>query len=225
MKVLVIEDEQSLNQNIVEYLSSQQYLCESVGNYRDAREKILGYEYDCIVLDINLPDGNGLQILKLLKAEEKTDGVIIISARGELDDRITGLQMGADDYLTKPFHVSELSVRIASIIRRKKLQGSNWIKFEEISIDTLAATVTINGEPLVLTRKEYDLLLFFIINKNRVHSKNAIAEHLWGDNMDLVDSYDFIYAHIKNLRKKLLQAGCDDYIKSIYGVGYKFSLQ
>lgn len=225
MKILIVEDEQSLNKSMVDYLTEQQYLCESVGNFKDAREKILGYDYDCIVLDITLPDGNGLQILKLLKAAEKVDGVIIISARGELDDRITGLQLGADDYLTKPFHLSELSVRIASIIRRNKLQGNNTVKFEEITIDTLAVTVAVNEVPVILTRKEYDLLLFFIINKNRVHSKNAIAEHLWGDKMDLVDSYDFIYAHIKNLRKKLVQAGCDDYIHSIYGIGYKFSLQ
>jgi len=208
---------------MVDYLSSQQYLCESVSNYRDALEKAELYEYDCIVLDIMLPGGNGLQILQALKDAGKTDGVIIISAKNELDDKIKGLSLGADDYLTKPFHLSELSVRIAAIIRRKNLQGSNLITFEEISIDVQAKTAAVNRNNIVLTRKEYELLVYLLINKNRVLSKNTIAAHLWGDDMDMADNYDFIYAHIKNLRKKLLQAGAGDYIQSVYGMGYKFS--
>ena len=208
---------------MVDYLSSQQYLCESVLNFKEALEKIETYQYDCIVLDIMLPGGSGLQLLQELKKTNKTDGVIIISARNELDDKITGIQLGADDYLTKPFHLSELSVRIAAIIRRKNMQGSNLVKFEEIEIDVPAKQVKINGSELVLTRKEYELLVYFIINRNRVLSKNAIAEHLWGDNMDMADNYDFIYAHIKNLRKKLIQAGAGDYLQSVYGMGYKFS--
>lgn len=170
-----------------------------------------------------LPDGNGLQLLQLLKEANKLDGVIIISARNELDDKIMGLKLGADDYLTKPFHLSELSVRIAAIIRRKNMQGSNLLKFNELTIDVQAKTVAVNGKDLSLTRKEYDLLVYFIINKQRVLSKSAIASHLWGDDMDMADNYDFIYAHIKNLRKKLLDSGVHDYIKSIYGMGYKFS--
>lgn len=208
---------------MVDYLSSQQYVCESVANFQDAREKIELYQYDCIVLDIMLPDGNGLQLLQLLKEANKLDGVIIISARNELDDKIMGLKLGADDYLTKPFHLSELSVRIAAIIRRKNMQGSNLLKFNELTIDVQAKTVAVNGKDLSLTRKEYDLLVYFIINKQRVLSKSAIASHLWGDDMDMADNYDFIYAHIKNLRKKLLDSGVHDYIKSIYGMGYKFS--
>lgn len=208
---------------MVDYLSSQQYICESVSNFSDAQEKIELYQYDCIVLDIMLPDGNGLQLLQQLKESNKLDGVIIISARNELDDKITGLKLGADDYLTKPFHLSELSVRIAAIIRRKSLQGSNLLRYNEIVIDIQAKTVEINDKDINLTRKEYDLLVYFIINKQRVLSKNAIASHLWGDDMDMADNYDFIYAHIKNLRKKLLDAGAQDYIKSIYGMGYKFS--
>jgi len=208
---------------MVDYLSSQQYVCESVGNFHDALEKIDLYQYDCIVLDIMLPDGNGLQLLQHLKQANKLDGVIIISARDELDDKINGLKLGADDYLTKPFHLSELSVRIAAIIRRKNLQGNNLLRFNELTIDIQAKTVMVNNKDLTLTRKEYDLLVYFIINKQRVLSKNAIASHLWGDDMDMADNYDFIYAHIKNLRKKLLDAGAQDYIKSIYGMGYKFS--
>ncbi len=224
MKILIVEDEPALNKSMVEYLSSQQYLCESVFNYKDALEKIELYQYDCIVLDLMLPGGSGLQLLQVLKDANKTDGVIIISARDELNDKIVGLQLGADDYLTKPFHLPELSVRIAAIIRRKNMHGSNLMNFEEIHIDVLAKTVQISNKEVILTRKEYELLLYFIINKNRVLSKSAIAEHLWGDNMDMADNYDFIYAHIKNLRKKLLQAGAGDYIQSIYGMGYKFSV-
>ncbi len=224
MKILIVEDEPSLNKSMVDYLTSQQYLCESVNNYHDALEKAELYQYDCIVLDIMLPDGNGLKILNVLKAANKTDGVIIISAKNELDDKIQGLSLGADDYLTKPFHLSELSVRIAAIIRRKSQQGSNILAFEEIAIDTMAKAVTINKNTIVLTRKEYDLLVYLVINKNRVLSKNTIAEHLWGDDMDIADNYDFIYAHIKNLRKKLLNAGAPDYLQSVYGMGYKFAI-
>lgn len=225
MKVLIIEDEPGLNRSMTDYLSSQQYLCESVSDFAHAREKIEMYQYDCIVLDIMLPGGNGLELLKMLKKANKMDGVIIISARNELEDKILGLQLGADDYLTKPFHLPELSVRIAAIIRRKNMQGSNILSFEEITLDVAAKTVKVNNNEVFLTRKEYELLVYFIVNKNRVVSKNAIAGHLWGDDMDVADNYDFIYAHIKNLRKKLIQFGAGDYIKSIYGMGYKFAVK
>ncbi len=223
MKLLIIEDESSLNKSMVDYLSKQQYLCEAVNNYQDALEKIECYEYDCIVLDIMLPDGNGLQLLQHLKANNKQEGVIIISARNELDDKIMGIQSGADDYLTKPFHLSELSVRIAAIIRRKNLQGNNILTFNDIKIDVLAKSISVNEKDIAVTRKEYELLLYFMINKNRVLSKNAIAEHLWGDDMDMAGNHDFIYTHIKNLRKKLMVAGAGDYLQSVYGMGYKFS--
>ncbi len=225
MKILIVEDEPSLNKSIVDYLTSQQYLCEQVSNYRDALDKIETYDYDCIVLDIMLPGGNGLQLLQSVKKSGKTDGVIIISAKNELDDKIKGISLGADDYLTKPFHLSELSVRIAAIIRRKNGMGNNLISFEEIVVDVQAHTVSVNNQPVILTRKEFELLLYLVINKNRVLSKNTIAGHMWGDDMDMADSYDFIYAHIKNLRKKLLAAGAGDYIQSVYGMGYKFALR
>jgi DNA-binding response OmpR family regulator len=224
MKILIVEDEPALNKSMVDYLSSQQYLCEAVSTYHEAIEKTELYDYDCIVLDIMLPGGSGLKILEGLKEANKTDGVIIISARSELDDKITGLKLGADDYLTKPFHLSELSVRIAAILRRKNTRGSNQLVFEEIAVDLDAKTTAINKNNLTLTKKEYELLVYFIINKNRVLSKNTIAEHLWGDDMDMADNYDFIYAHIKNLRKKLIAAGAGDYIQSIYGMGYKFAI-
>ncbi|WP_407481047.1 response regulator transcription factor [Elizabethkingia meningoseptica] len=222
MKILIIEDEIALSKSIVTYLKQENYLCETATNFNTAIEKVDSYDYDCILLDISLPDGNGLNILKVLKENDKTDGVIIISAKDSIDDKIAGLTLGADDYIPKPFHLSELSARIAAVIRRRRFNGGNILVFHEITIDTLAKTVTANHQTIDLTRKEYDLLLYFTINKNRVLSKTAIAEHLSGENADVYDNYDFIYAHIKNMKKKLAAAGCNDYLKSVYGMGYKF---
>lgn len=224
MKILIIEDEPELRKSIVSYLSSLNYRCEVAGDFHSAMDKTEIYDYDCILLDITLPDGNGLNILRELKANKKTDGVIIISAKDAIDDRIEGLNLGADDYLPKPFHLPELGARVAAVIRRRQFDGSNVISLNELKIDTQAATVTVNDKSVELTRKEYDLLLYLATNKNRVISKNAIAEHLTANDSELFDNFDFIYAHIKNLKKKLAQAGSSDYIKSIYGMGYKFEI-
>jgi len=223
MKILIIEDEPSLNKSMVDYLTAEKYRGEAVGDYWTASEKIEFYQYDCIVLDLTLPGGSGFGVLQLLKNNNKTPGVIIISARNELDDKIKGLQLGADDYLTKPFHLPELNVRIAAILRRKNAQGFNTLFFEDIQLALEAKTVFVAGKEVCLTKKEYDLLVYFVINKNKVLSKNSIVEHLWGDDMDIADNYDFIYTHIKNIRKKLMQAGAGDYIRSVYAMGYKFS--
>jgi DNA-binding response OmpR family regulator len=223
MKVLIIEDEKALSASIFTYLNSEQYVCEIASDFHSAMTKVGQYDYACIILDINLPGGSGLEILGELKKSHKADGVLIISARNSLDDRLNGLNAGADDYLSKPFHLSELAARVAAIIRRKSFDGNNNLKFEELDLDVLYKTVKVNDRIVELTRKEYDLLLYFISNKNKVINKSAIAEHLWGDNMDMADSYDFIYTHIKNLRKKLIQAGSRDYVKSVYGMGYKFT--
>ncbi len=222
MKVLVIEDEPEISNSICTYLANEQFICETAFDYATALEKISLYDYTCIVLDIGLPDGSGMDLLHTLKDDGKSDGVLIISARNSIDDKVSGLKAGADDYLTKPFHLSELSARVAAIIRRKSFDGKNTISFDVLTLDLLDKTARVNHRVIDLTRKEYDLLLYFLSNKNKVISKSAIAEHLWGDNMDLADNYDFIYTHIKNLRKKLLQAGCPDYIRSVYGMGYKF---
>ena len=224
MKLLIVEDEVSLNQSITDFLSAAGYLCEPVFNYADAMEKIDYHDYDCIILDIMLPGGSGLELLRYLKQDGKTDGVIIISAKGALEDKIEGLQLGADDYLTKPFHLSELSVRVSAIIRRKSFNGQSVISIGNINIDTIGKTVTVNKQTVELTQKEYQLLLFLTINKNRVLTKNAIAQHLWGDDMDFPANYDFIYSHIKNLRKKIVAAGSEDCIRSIYGAGYKMQI-
>lgn len=222
MKILIIEDEIELAKSISEYLSGESYLCEFAATFSDAMNKIETFQYDCILLDIMLPGGSGLTILEELKKQNKQDGVIIISAKNALDDKIKGLQLGADDYLTKPFHLSELMARIYSIIRRKQFNNSNIIKQNELQINLLAKTVSINNEAIILTKKEFDLLIYFIGNKNKVISKSTLAEHLSGDFADMLDNHDFVYAHVKNLKKKLYEAGCDHYLKTVYGTGYKW---
>lgn len=222
MKILIVEDEKELANDIAEYLSGESYLCEIAYSYKEASQKIGIYHYDCILLDLMLPGGDGLQLLELLKKQNIQDGVIIISAKNSIEDKVKGLQIGADDYLAKPFHHSELSARIHSVIRRKQFDNSNIITQNEIIIDLLAKTVSVHKYTVNLTKKEYDLLLFFIGNKNRVLSKSALAEHLSGDIADMFDNYDFVYAHVKNLKKKLAEAGCNNYLKTMYGTGYKW---
>jgi len=224
MKILIIEDESELVRDMVKFLSNEQYLCEWASDYKSAIDKIYDYEYDCILLDLMLPGGDGLSILKELKKQNKQEGVIIISAKNSIDDKITGLKLGADDYLAKPFHHAELAARIESIIRRKQFNSSNIITQNELSIDLDSKTVSINNSFVGLTKKEYNLLLFFIGNKNRVLSKSALAEHLSGDFADMFDNHDFVYAHVKNLKRKLKTGGYADNIKTIYGTGYKWEL-
>ena len=222
MKILIIEDEIELSKSIAEYLSSEDYLCEFAFTYDEALRKIAAFTYDCILLDITLPDGNGLDIIEELKKVNKQDGVIIVSAKNALDDKIKGLQLGADDYLTKPFHLSELMARIYSIIRRKQFDNSNTITLNELEINILAKSVSVHKKQIFLTKKEFDLLLYFIGNKNKVISKSTLAEHLSGDFADMFDNHDFVYAHVKNLKKKLYDAQCNHYLKTVYGTGYKW---
>ncbi len=222
MKILIVEDEIELLNTTLEYLQKEDFVCESAASYFEAEDKLITYKYDIVILDINLPDGNGLDLLNLIKEKAPEMGVLIVSAKNSLDDKLKGLDLGADDYITKPFHLAELNSRVNSLIRRKKFAGSKNIVFNEIEIDPEAITVTANNKALDLTKKEYYLLLYFITNKNRVLTKEAIAEHLWGDNIDLVDNFDFIYTHMRNLRKKLKKNGATDYLQTIYGLGYKF---
>jgi len=222
MKLLIVEDERSLSRAICEYLKVEGHICEEAHNYHEAIKKTADNTYNCLVLDLGLPDGSGLDIIRELKKNKAADRVLILSARSSLEDKITGLKIGADDYLSKPFHMAELSARINSVCRRDNFNGFNELSFNEIKIRTDAQEVLINDKLLNLTRKEYDLLVFFMINKDRVITKESIVEHLWGDNVILTDSFDFIYTHVKNLRKKLLSYNCGNYIKVIYGFGYKF---
>jgi DNA-binding response OmpR family regulator len=225
MKILIVEDEIDLAQSMAAYLKGENYLCELATDCRTALEKTELFDYDCILLDISLADGNGLNVLKELKANNKTDGVIILSARNSIADKIDGLNLGADDYLSKPFHLPELNARIAAVIRRRRFEGNKTLVLNELVIDVVGKTVTVNQEPVELTRKEYDLLLYLASNKNRVISKNAIAEHLSGEQAMSYDNLDFIYSHMKNLKRKLHTAGCGDHIRSLYGMGYKFEVK
>lgn len=222
MKILIIEDEKELAGSIATYLKGEHYVCEFASGFKEAIAKTGIYEYDCILLDLMLPDGDGLKILESLKRDNKQDGVIIISAKDAIEDKIAGLKLGADDYLPKPFHLSELSARIYSVIRRKQFGNANQINLNELQVDLLAKEVRVKNKLVQLTKKEFDLLLFLLGNKNRTISKAAMAEHLSGDMADMLDNYDFVYAHIKNLKKKLADAGCADYIKTAYGMGYKW---
>ena len=222
MKLLIVEDELELLNSTCVYLQNEDFVCESASNFFEAEDKLLSYNYDVVILDINLPDGNGLNLLKYVKEKSPETGVLIVSAKDSLDDKLKGLDLGADDYITKPFHLAELNSRVNSLLRRRKFEGNNNIIFEEIEIDPVAKIALVNAKPLDLTKKEYFLLLYFITNKNRVLTKEAIAEHLWGDNIDMVDNFDFIYTHMRNLRKKLKKSGANDYLQTIYGLGYKF---
>ena len=223
MKILIIEDERKLSDSIVDYLKGEKYLCEQAFDFNDAMMKVRVYDYDCVLLDLMLPGGNGLDILRDIKQRNNPAGVIIVSAKDSLDDKVKGLQIGADDYLAKPFHLAELSIRIYAIIRLKEFGANNMLECGGICINLLEKSVTANGHSLTLTKSEYELLLFFISNKNRVLSKSAIAEHLSGDFADMMDNFDFTYTHIKNLKAKLSKAGIRDCVKNVYGMGYKWN--
>jgi len=223
MKILIVEDERALYESIFTYFTGEGNICEHAADFETASAKIELYTYDCILLDLGLPGGEGLDLLLQLKKSNKKDGVLIISARHSLDDRLRGLDLGADDYLVKPFHLSELKARVSAIVRRKNFDGDNVIRFNEIKVDVSTMTISVNENMPNLTRKEFDLLVYLLSNKTKVVTKNAMAEHLWGDEIDLSDDFDFIYTHVKNLKKKLAEAGAKDYIKSVYGIGYKFT--
>lgn len=223
MKILVVEDEHELLNAILAYLNMEGYVCEEALTYQDGLDKISLYEYDCIIADLGLPGGSGLKLIEMLKKKMDNTGVIIISAKNSLDDKIQGLDIGADDYLTKPFNLSELNARLRSVLRRRKFEGKREIEFQEIKANPETMQVKVNGKNVSLTKKEFDLLVYFIVNKNKVLTKESIVEHLWGDYIDSADSFDFLYAHISNMRKKILLAGSRDYLSTVYGVGYKFT--
>ncbi|HEU5364036.1 MAG TPA: response regulator transcription factor [Hanamia sp.] len=225
MKILIIEDEQALQESILKYLEHQGFICEAVSDFLQAKDKIARFDYDCIVVDIGLPYGSGLDLVEELKYMESKAGIIIISAKNALEDKLAGLDLGADDYLAKPFYLSELASRINAIIRRRNFSGNKVIAFNEIKLEAEAQLVTVNDKPVVLTDKEYQLLEYFIVNRRRLLTKAAIAEHIWGEEYLHVSNFDFIYSQIKNLRKKLLDAGSGDYIKTVYRAGYRFTDQ
>lgn len=224
MKILLVEDEPELILSISEFLKKEGYICEKAGNYLNAEDKLASYQYDLIILDITLPDGNGLDLIPFVKKVQPDETrIIILSAKNSLDDKLSGLDLGADDYLTKPFYMAELHSRIQAIARRKNFNGKKELLFNEITIEVQEKQVYIHQKAITLTKKEYDFLLYLVTNKNRILTKENIAEHLWGDYIDMADNFDFVYTHMKNIRKKLLDAGCENYLKTVYGMGYKFS--
>lgn len=225
MKLLFVEDEPVLLKEMEGYFSSLNYICEQAPTYRQASEKLANHSYDVVVLDISLPDGNGIDLIESVRSQHPETGILILSARDSLQDKLHGLNLGADDYLTKPFYVEELNARINALYRRKVLKGTEDVAFDDFNIDLYSKLLFHKGADIPLTRKEYELLLYFVVNKNRVMSKSSIAEHLWGDHFDQYDNFDTLYAHIKNLRRKLINASGNDYIKSVYGMGYKFTFR
>ncbi|HYH14512.1 MAG TPA: response regulator transcription factor [Flavisolibacter sp.] len=223
MKILIIEDEPEMLQTLVGYLQSEHYVVETATDVDSALEKVGVYEYDCILLDIMLNGQNGLDVLRALKKEGKSDGVIIISAKDAIDDKIAGLDLGADDYLPKPFHLAELHARVKSIIRRKKFTGSSMLQVANLSVNLDLRTISIDDIVIPLNRKEYDILLYLLTNKDRLVAKTALAEHVWGDRIDEADSFEFIYSQIKNIRKKLKDSNAQIEIQAIYGIGYRLA--
>jgi DNA-binding response OmpR family regulator len=223
MKILIIEDEIELVETMKTYLSSEGFLCETGVSYFEAEDAVSVYNYDIIILDLTLPGGNGLDLIKKIKEKNRDAGLLIVSAKNSLSDKIKGLDMGADDYITKPFHLAELNSRIKSLIRRRQFGGLKEIEFNEIKMNTETGDVFVNEVLIDLTRKEYEILLYFMVNRNKMITREAIAEHVWGDNISYADNFDFIYSHIKNLRKKIESENGRNYIRNIYGIGYKFS--
>lgn len=222
MKILIVEDEHRLSAAMAEYLTGEGYLCEQAHDYAQARTHVAAYDYDCVLLDLMLPGGSGLDVLRLLRERQKEAGVIIVSAKGSTEDKVRGLEIGADDYLAKPFHLEELAMRVYAVIRRKEFAGSNQIDTAGIHIDLREKTASVRGCPLTLTKSEYQLLLFLVCNRGRVVSKSAMAEHLTGEMADMMDSHDFVYSHVKNLKAKLAAAGVADCIHNVYGMGYRW---
>ena len=217
----MIEDELAMRESMIASLQQEKYVVEAAIDFNSALEKLEVFQYDCILLDIGLPGGNGLVLLEELKKQNNTEGVIIVSAKDSLEDKVKGLNLGADDYLAKPFHLAELNARVKSVLRRKRMDGNNYITCGDLKIDADKRMVWINEKELTLNRKEYDVLLYLVINKNRLVNKSALAEHVWGDYIDDANSFDFIYSQIKNLRKKLKDNEAEVEIQAVYGIGYK----
>jgi len=223
MQVLIVEDEAPLMESMVSYLDMEGFKCVQAVNYHEALCYIDQHDYMCMLIDLNLPDGDGLDLVKMARKDQVQAGIIIISARGDLEQRIRGLESGADDYLVKPFHLSELVARIQSVVRRTRTQGEEILELGAIRVLPENKQCFVNDQAVELTRKELDLLMYLMANRNRVITKEGIADYLWGEYGGGYGSYDFVYTHLKNLRRKLSDAGCPDYLQNIYGVGYKFS--
>lgn len=222
MRILIIEDEKSLREDVVDYLSENGYMCDFATTVKSSLQKLTDTAYSCALIDVGLPDGSGMEIVEHIKKQFPEMGVIIVTAKNALEDKLTGLKIGADDYLTKPFHLSELNARLYSVLRRRNFGGKNTLVFEGLEIDTTEKKVTANQNQIQLTKKEYDILVYLASNPTHLITKEALADAIWGDKAEMASSFDFVYSQIKNLKKKLNEAGLKDYIKVVYGMGYKF---
>jgi len=225
MQILIVEDELPLMESMVSYLEMEGFRCEQATSYHAGLCSLDKHDYICMLIDLNLPDGDGLDLVKMARQNQNSSGIIIISARNALEERVKGLEVGADDYLVKPFHLSELVARVHSVARRTRSMGEEILTFGMIRVMPEERTCFVEDRQIDLTRKEHDLLLYLMSNRNRVITKESIADYLWGEYGGGYGSYDFVYTHLKNLRRKLMDADCPDYIKNMYGVGYKFSLE
>lgn len=221
MKILIIEDEIGMRETLERFFVDQKFVVETAADYAAGLSKLSVYDYDCVLLDITLPGGSGLDLLSEMKRLNKRDSVIIISARDAIDDKVLGLNLGADDYLPKPFHLAELNARVKSLIRRNQVAGDMSISIENVKLLPDVRTVSINNNELQLNRKEFDLLYYFMVNPDRLLNKTTLTEAVWGDNIDQSDDLDFLYSQVKNLRRKLKTAGATIEIKAVYGFGYK----
>lgn len=222
MKLLIIEDEKSLREDMVDYFDENGFKCDFASSIRSGLNKLNETKYACVLVDMGLPDGSGMEIVDYIKANKPETGVIIVTAKNALEDKLEGLNKGADDYLTKPFHLSELNARIYSVIRRRNFGGKNTLSFENLEIDPIEKKVVANGQILQFTKKEYEILVHLASNPTHLITKEALADAIWGDKADMASSFDFVYSQIKNLKKKLTEAGLTNYIKVVYGMGYKF---
>lgn len=222
MKLLIIESDLELTTQLLRYFKRTSYHCEVASTFKEGLRKLINYEYDCVLLDLNLSGGDGMELIHSIRREDNQTAIIVITERNEVEDRIAGLESGADDYLIKPFHIGELDARIKAVMRRKTNQFGKEMDFGDIKINLEERDVYAKGKILKLTKKEFDMIVFLALRKNRVITKESLAEYLWGDYMEDAVTFDFIYAHVKNLRRKLSEAGCGDYLKTIYGIGYKF---
>lgn len=222
MRILIVEDEKSLREDVEDYLVDNGYKCDFSTTVKSALQKVNDIVYSCALIDVGLPDGSGIEVVEYIKKHKPDMGVIIVTAKNALEDKLQGLQIGADDYLTKPFHLSELNARLYSVLRRRNFGGKNTLQFEGLEIDPHEKKVIANNTALVLTKKEYDILLYLASNPNHLITKEALADAIWGDKAEMATSFDFVYSQIKNLKKKLNEAGLKDYIKVVYGMGYKF---
>lgn len=225
MKILIVEDEPSLSEIMSRALKQEGYVVETAATYAEADMKVAGYSYDCILLDIMLPDNNGLRLLEHIRAMGKRENVIIVSARNSLEDKVYGLENGADDYLPKPFHTAELIARVKSVLRRGRTAGELMINLGNVALNPDSRTVTVAGQLLKLVKKEFDILLYFMQRPRHMVDKAVLAEAVWGDYADDADNFQFVYAQIKNLRRKLTDAAATVEITAVYGFGYKLTVK